>query len=695
MSGKRLSREKSPYLLQHADNPVDWYSWGPEAFEQAATLDRPIFLSIGYATCHWCHVMAHESFEDVSVARLLNEYFVSIKVDREERPDVDQVYMTACQMLSGRGGWPLTAFLTPEREPFFVTTYLPRDSRFGQPGMLQILPRMADLWRNDRDRLLNAAGEIVDVLVKEAGSDTSGPNLDYETIYKAYDELSATYDAVYGGFGTRPKFPSPHTLSFLLRHIEGKQRDKAVRMARDTLAAMRAGGIFDHLGFGFHRYSTDQEWLLPHFEKMLYDQAGMVLAYLDGFQVTGEEVFRQTVEEVLTYVQRDMTQAGGGFFSAEDADSEGEEGKFYVWTEEEIRTVLPEDSADLFCRHFGIERRGNFADESSGSRTGANILHRPASVWKHHHAPEKATGARLESAREQLLAARSQRIRPLLDDKILTDWNGFMIGAMARAGNLLDQASWIDTAADAAVFIRNRMQTEDGRLMHRYREGDAAVAAYLDDYAYYIFGLIELYRATYQPSYLGLAVKLAKTMCALFEDPSGGFFFIASDAEALPARMKETYDGAIPSGNSMALHVLVTLFRYTGDTRFDEAASRAVTGLAGSVHTAPSGHTFFLSALATALKPSVEVTIAGAADHRQTRKMLAHATESVGHGTAVLLKTERTSGDLAACAPFTAAQHALDGKPTAYVCENHVCNQPTVDPDEMRQLLEAAIGRQS
>ncbi|MDH5715699.1 MAG: thioredoxin domain-containing protein, partial [Candidatus Aminicenantes bacterium] len=480
----RLIAEKSPYLLQHAFNPVDWYPWGSEAFDKARKENKPIFLSIGYSTCHWCHVMEKESFEDPEIASMMNEAFICIKVDREERPDIDRIYMTVCQMMTGSGGWPLTIIMTPDKKPFFAATYIPRPSRLGRLGMMELIPRIQELWKSKKGEVMSSAEQITQHLT-QISIHAAGEPLGEAALEMAYRRLSRVFDERYGGFGRAPKFPTPHNLTFLLRYWKRTGEQKALRMVEKTLQSMRLGGIYDHVGFGFHRYSTDSRWLLPHFEKMLYDQALLVMAYTEAYQATRKEEYRHTVREILDYVMRDMTAPEGGFYSAEDAESEGEEGKFYLWTEEEIRQLLPGEESDLIVRIFNIEKDGNFAEEATGRRTGSNILYLRKSL--HETASDmKISPEELErdfqKARQKLFAARHKRVHPHKDDKILTDWNGLMIAALARASSAFDEPQYAEATRRAADFILARMRDSKGKLYHRYRDGETAIPAYLDDY---------------------------------------------------------------------------------------------------------------------------------------------------------------------------------------------------------------------
>src|SRR5215472_713147 len=586
----RLLHEKSPYLLQHAYNPVDWYPWGSEAFEKARRENKPIFLSIGYSTCHWCHVMERESFEDPEVARLMNEAFVSIKVDREERPDVDGIYMNICQMLTGSGGWPLTIIMTPDKRPFFAGTYIPKDNRFGRLGMLALVPRIQHAWAAQHDEILHSADQIVAGL-QSLSADASGESLGDSTLKSAYQQLASRYDETYGGFGNAPKFPTPHNLSFLLRYWKRSGDPRALEMVEKTLRAMRQGGVYDHVGFGFHRYSTDAEWLVPHFEKMLYDQALLVIAYTEAFQATGKIDKQKTAYEILTYVRRDMTSPSGGFYSAEDADSEGKEGKSYVWALDEIHHVLSSEDADLVVRAFNVTAGGNFSEHGTQS-TGENILHRTQSfdqLAREFGMTEPELEERLEAVRQELFAYREKRLHPHKDDKILTDWNGLMIAAFAKAAQAFDEPTYAEAARHAADFIQKHLRSPEGRLLHRYRDGQAAVPAHLDDYAFLVWGMIELYETSFDVKDLQAALDLNREVIQHFwDDKRGGFYFTADDAEDLLVRQKEIYDGAVPSGNSVQMLNLLRLGRMTGNADFEEKAAQITRAFSKMVAQSPS-----------------------------------------------------------------------------------------------------------
>ena len=610
----RLIKEKSPYLLQHAYNPVDWHAWNEEAFERARAENKPIFLSIGYSTCHWCHVMEKESFEDSEVAELMNEAFVSIKVDREERPDVDHVYMTVCQMMTGSGGWPLTIVMTPDKKPFFAATYIPKGSRFGRTGMMELIPRIRDVWKNRHKDVLDSA-ENMTAALQSIEKEKPGELLDASVLDKAYQELAQRFDKTYGGFSGAPKFPTPHNFFFMLRYWRRTDHQEALKMVEKTLQEIRWGGIFDQIGFGFHRYSTDKEWLVPHFEKMLYDQAMLALAYLETYQATGNTVYSDTAKEIFTYVLRDMRSPEGGFYSAEDADSEGVEGKFYLWTEQEVREILPPDEADLIVRAFHVEKNGNFREEASGKSLGANILYTGkslADIASEMNLPTEELKKKIDSARSRLFEVRERRIHPHKDDKILTDWNGLMIAALARGAQVLGEKAYSDAAGDAVDFILKKMRKPDGRLLHRYREGEASIIAHLDDYAFLVWGLIETYEATFDARFLKTALELNKDMIRHFWDQrGGGLYFTSDDAENLIVRKKEVYDGALPSGNAVAMLNLLRLGRFTGDADLEDRASKLQRAFSEQVRQFPSGYTQFLSAVDFSLGPSREVVISG------------------------------------------------------------------------------------
>jgi uncharacterized protein YyaL (SSP411 family) len=693
LHSNRLIAEKSPYLLQHAHNPVDWYPWGEEAFEEAKKRDKPIFLSVGYSTCHWCHVMEKESFENPRVATLMNEAFVSIKVDREERPDIDDLYMTVCQLMTGSGGWPLTIIMTPDKQPFFAATYVPRESQPGQVGLLDLIPQIRDLWRKKRDRLTRAATEVRAAL-EESALATPGAGLDEGALELAFDQLASMFDEEHGGFGSAPKFPTAHHLVFLLRYWFRTANERALRMVETTLQAMRRGGVFDQIGLGFHRYSTDSRWLLPHFEKMLYDQALLALAYTEAAQAAHREEYAETVREILAYVGRDMTDSAGAFYSAEDADSEGEEGKFYTWSEQEIRDTLPEKEAQAVLRVFAFEPDGNYTEQATGKRTGRNIPHLKRLQSAEADAlgmSEKELRKLWDEARRKLFEAREKRMHPHKDDKILTDWNGLMIAALAEAGRVLAGPGYLEAAERAADFVLAHMRDAAGRLYHRYRDGEAAVPGFLDDYAFFIWGLIELYEATLEAKYLRIATELNDILVQHYWDnEQGGFFRIADDAETLLVRQKEAYDGALPSGNSVSMMNLLRLARMTANSDLETKALRIGQVFSPDVLASPAGFTQLMTAVDFAIGPTYEIVIVGDPAKNDTKAMQRALNENYLPNKVLLqVPLTGTAADIVRLAPYVKDYKAVDGKATAYVCRSHQCQLPTTRVTEMLQLLHA------
>jgi len=688
----RLVFEKSPYLLQHATNPVNWHPWNEETFQKAKDQDKPVFLSIGYSTCHWCHVMEHESFEDPQVASLINLNFIPIKVDREERPDIDQIYMAVCQAVTGTGGWPLTIILTPDREPFFAGTYFPKESRFGRTGLMELIPKLAELWQNMRGELLESADQILSYLRQD--SQPSSGELNKEIFDKAYQQLSSRFDSVQGGFGSAPKFPSAHNLVFLIRYWYHSGHDHALEMVEKTLQKIRLGGIFDQIGFGFHRYSTDPNWLLPHFEKMLYDQAMLVMAYVEVYQATGKNEYAQTAREILTYVLRDMTSPEGGFYSAEDADSEGEEGLFYLWTPAEFREYLGDEGSDLFINLLNLEEGGNFTDEATKTKTGKNILYlnKPLDEL----APDiDLSGNQLvdlwNKTRQMLFGIREKRIHPMKDDKILTDWNGLMIAACAKAASVLEEPLYAMAAKNAADFIWDKLRGEDGKLLKRYRDGEAGLPAHLDDYAYLVWGFLELYEAVFDPVYLQRAIDLNQMMLSEFwDDQNGGLFFTAAGQADLIVRKKEIYDGAVPSGNSIAAFNLLRIGRMTANPELEEKARLIGSAFSDQVTPVPMGYTQLLSAMIFALGSTYEVVITGDAEGDDTKSMLDALNSAYIPNKVTLFRPIDEKGSIIdGLAEYTANQNSIDGKATAYVCKNYTCSAPTTDINEMLNLLQA------
>ncbi len=692
----RLIDEKSPYLLQHAHNPVDWFPWGDEAFAEARRRSAPLFVSIGYSTCHWCHVMERESFEDDGVAQILNRDFVPVKVDREERPDIDQAYMAVCEMLTGHGGWPLTVVLTPDGKPFFAGTYFPRESRFGRPGLLDLLPRLAQAWREKREDVAKSAGEIARLASgagREGAAATPRATADEGMLRAGFGELDAAFDERHGGFGTRPKFPQPHGLMFLLRYWSRYGEDRALAMVERTLEAMAAGGIQDQLGGGFHRYSTDERWFLPHFEKMLYDQALLAMAYSEAFAATGKETYRAVADGVFDYVLRDMTSPEGAFYSSEDADSEGVEGKFYVFTAAEIRDALPPADAQAFIEAYGVSDQGNFRDEATGERNGANVLH--LAGWPGAAAPGAGASIKLAAARRTLFELREKRVRPARDDKVLTDWNGLMIAAMAHAARAFGDLRYANAAGRAAGFILHRLARPDGTLLHRYRDGQSGIAGFLDDYAFLGWGLLELYFATFNLEHLETALRLARRQLELFsgsEEEGPGLRFVAATDPGVGERpvvglgaQKPAYDGAVPSGNAVTMYNLLRLARLTGRAELEEKASDIAVMLAGQARHDTWGHTFFLLALDYALGPSSEVVLAGELDAPDSHALL-EALEQGFRPRQVLLHLPRggpARDRLVAMAPFTETLASAGPRALAYICSGGQCLLPVTDPAQL------------
>jgi len=672
-----LIHESSPYLQQHAHNPVNWRPWGEEAFSLARLEDKPIFLSIGYSTCHWCHVMEHESFEDPAVAEVLNRYFITIKVDREERPDIDAVYMHAAQMINGSGGWPLNLFLTPDKKPFYAATYLPKHSRFGRPGLIELAERIGDMWQQDRSRI-EASAESIGTAVANSIDMAAPGKIDIGLIDKAYQQTAKTFDISHGGFGDAPKFPTAQRLLFLLRYGVLKNKPEAIKMVANTLIAMQRGGIHDQMGGGFHRYSTDTNWLLPHFEKMLYDQAMLMMAYTEGWQATGNASFAATARDIAEYLLRDMRDSGGAFYSAEDADSEGVEGKFYVWSAAEIQADLSKHGINSkhiqdFMQAYGVEEDGNFVDEATHQKTGANILHRSGPIDL----------ASFAADRKILLNIRDKRIRPFRDDKILTDWNGLTIAALAQAGRLLGEPRYVEAASEAAGFILGHLRNNSGELLHRWRAGNAAIAGQLEDYTSMVWGLTELYEASFEPRWLAEALKLNKIMLSHFKGKDGGFY-LAANSDELIARPMEIFDGALPSGNAVAMNNLLRLSRLTGDAELAAEAAAVVDHFAGIAERAPSGVLHLLSAVLMADSKSKEIVLVGDKHSDAANKMLAVIRQHYRPNTVVLWHDKQ----IEQLAPFTRGQKTRHGTVTAYVCENFQCNLPVSSVVDLESLLQ-------
>jgi len=672
----RLIHETSPYLLQHAHNPVDWYPWGDEAFQRAKAEDKPVLLSVGYSSCHWCHVMAHESFEDASTAQLMNEQFVNIKVDREERPDVDTIYMRAVVGMTGRGGWPLTVFLTPDGQPFFGGTYFPPESRHGLPAFRQVLLSVYRSYRERKEQITRSAQDIVAHIVTQDLSSTS-PDLELSPLIldQAVRTLSQQFDATYGGFGGAPKFPQSMVLEFLLREFHRSGNTLALRIVERSLEKMARGGIYDQLGGGFHRYSVDERWLVPHFERMLYDNAQLARVYLHAWQVTGNKFFRTITEEILDYVVREMLDPDAGFYSTQDADSEGEEGKFFVWTPAEIHDVLG-DQAEGFMDAYGITPSGNFEGKNILEFVG-DMDQRPA----------------LAEARRKLFEAREQRVHPNRDEKVLTAWNGLMLAAFAEAARALNRDDYREVAQRNAGFLLRELRQENGRLLRTWRSnpeqgegaGDAKLNGYLEDHSYLIDGLLQLYQTTFEPRWFVAAQELAETMIAHYQSPEGGFFDTSDDHEALIARPRDLQDNAIPSGNAMAITVLLKLGGFTNDLRYVDIAHQALVQTQPLMAQYPLAFGQWLQALIFALSHPREIAIVGDPEAANTQALLSVVRSGYRPFQVVALGAP----DPDPAVPLLRNRGLVDGQAAAYVCRGFACQAPVMEPDGLRAQVES------
>jgi uncharacterized protein YyaL (SSP411 family) len=678
-----LEGQTSPYLLQHLFNPVDWYPWGDEAKGRSRKEDKPIFLSIGYAACHWCHVMERESFENPEVADYLNRHFVSIKVDREERPDIDEIYMNAVQLMTGSGGWPLSVFLTPDLRPFVGGTYFPPVSGYGRIGFLELLQKIREAWASRREEIEGSADRMTDHLRRIARGD-SGPRPEEmngpEEMTRAVGELALRFDGRWGGFGGAPKFPPDGAIGLLLREYHRGGNPEALRMAERSLDAMALGGMYDQIGGGFARYSVDERWLVPHFEKMLYNQALLVPLYVDGWRVTGKPLYRRVALETLDFVRREMTAAGGGFFSSLDADSEGEEGRFYVWDPGEILSVLGEEDGRLLCEIYGISDEGNFEGRSIPNLLGGSLADRAAT----RGTTEEELSRRLEAPRRNLLAHREKRVRPATDDKILTAWNGLMISAFARAHQAFGREEDLTSARRAAGFVTGRLMRGD-RLFVSHREGHTQLNAYLDDYAFFSRGLIDLYEAGFDPEHLHVAERVARAMLDHFEDAEhGGFYFTSDDHEEVLIRHRSVHDGALPSGAGVATETLSRIAYHLDSKELRDAARRALDSATASVRRAPSAHAVMLGAADFLSGPVVEVAVLGEPGDPATRALL----EAVRRPYLPRLAVASGSPGKAAPALALLADKAVrDDHPTAFVCREYACMRPTCDPAELADQL--------
>ena len=674
-----LFRETSPYLLQHAHNPVDWHGWGPEALEKANREDKPIFLSIGYSACHWCHVMERESFEDEETADYLNRHFVSVKVDREERPDLDAIYMEAVQAITGQGGWPLSVFLTPDGKPFYGGTYFPLRPRYGMASFRQVLETVADAYRDRRGEVESEARKLVESLGEQPEAGAGGDGLSVETLDRAEVHLRRAFSPEHGGFGRQPKFPQPMVLDFLLRQHARTGSREALRMVELTLEKMALGGIYDQVGGGFHRYSVDAVWLVPHFEKMLYDNAQLLRTCLHAWQISGRPLFRRVVEETADYVLREMASREGGFFSTQDADTEGEEGRFYVWTPSEIEAALGPEIGRIAGAYYGVTEDGNFE--------GRTILHvhRPlAAVAAEFGLTVQGADAVLGEARRHLYNARQARARPGRDEKVLVEWNGLMIHALAECGSVLVDQRYVRAASGAAEFVLARMSQPECRLYRTYKDGRAHLNAYLEDYASLVRALIALYEADFQLHWLDEAVRLADLMIAQFADERGGFFQTGVGHEQLVARRKDFVDSAAPSGNSMAAEALLRLSLLTGNAAYRERAEGVLRSLAAHLGGQRTGFGRMLCALDLYLGPTREVAFVGETGTDDMEALLREVRARYLPNTVVALRRPGEASDL----PLLWGREALDGRPTAYVCESYTCGLPVTTPEELARLLE-------
>ncbi|MBL8014411.1 MAG: thioredoxin domain-containing protein [Candidatus Omnitrophica bacterium] len=697
----RLASEKSPYLLEHAQNPVDWFAWSDAAFEEARRQNKPILLSIGYSTCHWCHVMQHESFENPEIAAILNQYFISIKVDREERPDIDQVYMASVTAMTGQGGWPLTVFLTPEKKPFYGGTYFPPYAKWGSVGFRDLLGSIAKSWQTNQQEVITSSQELVDHLRQRFEVRNEGEGLTHKALDRMYERLCSQFDPTHGGFGQAPKFPMGHTVSLLLRYWQRTGQEHALEMTMHTLNAMAAGGIFDQLGGGFHRYSTDRVWQVPHFEKMLYDQAMLVRAYCEAYQATKDEFFAETSHKTLDYVLRELTDPAGGFYCAQDADSfddagDKKEGAFYVWGLKDIQDLLSGQQAEIVAYYYALNPNGNAIADPQGEFVGKNILHMAHSVGEvasHFKVDESFVKRCIQDANQKMFQQRCGRRRPHLDDKILTDWNGLMISAFALASLVLREARYTTAAVRAGEFILKTMARPDGRLMHRHRDGETAVLGTLEDYAFFSLGLLDLYEAVGDLRYIQEAVKLTNQMVELFEDKNeGGFFMTGKDAHDLFVRPKESYDGAIPSGNSVAVLVLLRVYHYTSQESYLEIASRSLNCFANQVNNHPEAYAFLLTALDFLWGPVDEIVLSGNANLSPYEKMMAMIYESFRPNKVVAVLPTDEDKRKSAAEIFTPLREKVpesDGRPRFYFCRDRVCLPPSADAEAWRNILNS------
>jgi uncharacterized protein YyaL (SSP411 family) len=678
----RLIHETSPYLLQHAHNPVDWYPWGEEAFDKARRENKPILLSIGYSACHWCHVMEHESFEDEKIATLMNELFVNIKVDREERPDLDEIYMNAVQLLTGRGGWPMTVFLTPARQPFYAGTYFPPEDRYGVPGFPKILRGVANAYREKPEEVDKSVRQILSALERMSVAADSRRPFSAEVIANSAEQLAQAYDPIQGGIGKAPKFPNVGVYELFLRHYRRSKEPRYLEMVTHTLRKMGEGGIYDHLGGGFHRYSVDEKWLVPHFEKMLYDNAQLVRIYAQVYCVTKDPFFKNIVDETMGYLLREMLHGEGGFYSTQDADSEGEEGKYFVWTPAEINEILGEEAAEVFCRMYDVSEHGNFEKKC--------ILH-PILTLEQASKLFKREQSEIENlvsdAKKKLFAVRETRIKPFRDEKILTSWNGLMLSGLAEAIKISNLPSYTEAGKRTVHFFFSKMFGE-GHLLHTYKDGNAKLLGYLDDYAFLAAGLLDLYEASLDRSNLDHAVQLVEILLREFwDDKDGAFFYTGKSHEQLIARTKPVFDGSIPSGNAVATHTLLRLYHYTANDDYLKKAERVLRSYYDATANQPFGFAHLLAALDFYLEKPKEIVLIGKGEEQRLFDVIAniHALYLPN----LTLQVASPDQPLEEISPLLAGKKQINGKPTAYVCQNFTCSQPVTEWKDLRAILEA------
>jgi hypothetical protein len=665
-----LIHEKSPYLLQHAHNPVNWYPWNEKSLNKAKQEDKPIFLSIGYSTCHWCHVMERESFEDIDVAKILNDNFVAIKVDREERPDIDSIYMEVCQALNHSGGWPLTIFLTPDQKPFFAGTYFPKFAAHNRPGLIDILTKVTSLWITRKNEIVDSSNHITDIISKISNFDYS-EEISNEVLDYAFEQMSYDYDKHYGGFGYAPKFPMPTYFSFLLRYYYSKNNIHALSIVTNSLKKIYKGGIFDHIGFGFSRYSTDNRWLIPHFEKMIYDNALMTIAYTEAYLVTKDALFKKVANDTLSYILRDMTGENGSFLSAEDADSEGIEGKFYTWDYNEIIEILGKEEGEKFCNLYNITVEGNF--------DGRNI---PNLIDKDEINADN-------DIREKLFDYRNNRIHPHKDDKILTSWNGLVIAALSIAGRTFKENNYIIAAKRAVTFIYNNLFNKEGRLLARYRDKESSILAYAEDYSFLTWGLLELYQSTFEPQYLKKAIKLQEQLKKYFWDyDKGGLFLYGSDSEKLIKRPKEIYDGVMPSANSVATMNWLRLFSLTGDYSFKQLADTQFKTFSNSINNNPTAHSFMLICYMYSTEITKEIIINGEIENYTTQDILTLINNDFNPYVSVLLTNKDNHFLLEEIIPSISNYKKINDLTTAYICSNNTCSSPVTDINHFKNFIK-------